>query len=287
MITIEQKQYKTYILSDVQTKSELEIIPERGGIVTQWSINNQEIFYLDKERLMSPDLTVRGGIPILFPLCGNLIDNTYTVEGKKYTIKQHGFARDLPWDVISQSEEDGSSLTLSLKSNDLTKEVYPFDFEVTFTYVLQGKTLKIIQNYHNHSDMVMPFSTGFHPYFGVKDKTLLSFDIPSEEFIDQKTGTKYPFEGKFDLSWDEIDVIFTELTGNTAKITDSSRNLEISVNYDSSYSTMVFWTVKGKDFYCIEPWTAARNALNTKEKLLYLQPNTSLETRVEMTANFF
>ncbi|HEY9705745.1 MAG TPA: aldose epimerase [Allocoleopsis sp.] len=287
MITIEQRQYKTYILSDIQTQSELEIVPERGGIITQWRVNNQEILYLDQERFISPELSVRGGVPILFPICGNLPDNTYTIEGKKYTLKQHGFARDLPWEVISQSEKDGISLTLGLKSNDLTKELYPFDIEVTFTYHLQGNVLKIIQNYHNQSDRVMPFSTGLHPYFGIKEKNLLRFDIPSEEFIDQKTGEKHKFKGNFDLSWDEIDVIFPELKGNTAKITDLSRNLEISLKYDQTYSKIVFWTVKGKEFYCIEPWTAARNALNTKEKLIYLQPKTSLETQVEMTAKFF
>ena len=287
MIRIEQRQYKTYILSDVQTQSELEIVPERGGMITKWRVNNKEILYLDQERFIIPDLSVRGGVPILFPICGNLPDNTYTIEGKKYTLKQHGFARDLPWEVISQSEENGVSLTLGLKSNDLTKEAYPFECEVSFTYLLQRNTLKIIQNYHNQSDRVMPFSTGLHPYFGIKDKNLLRFDIPSEEFIDQKTGAKYPFQGKFDLSWDEIDVIFPELTGNTAKIKDLSQNLEISLKYDQTYTKIVFWTVKGKDFYCIEPWTAGRNALNTKEKLLYLQPKTSLETQVEMTANFF
>ena len=144
-IATEQRQYLTYILTDEATGAQVEIVPERGGIATSWQINGQEIFYLDKERFTDPTLTVRGGNPILFPLCGNVVDNTYTHNGKPYTIKQHGFARELPWSVVSQSTEDGASLTLGLNSNDQTRAVYPFEFELAFTYTLKGDTLTLSQ----------------------------------------------------------------------------------------------------------------------------------------------
>ena len=66
-IALKQKQYKTYILSDETANSALEVVPERGGIATSWLVEGKEIFYLDAERFANPDLTVRGGIPILFP----------------------------------------------------------------------------------------------------------------------------------------------------------------------------------------------------------------------------
>jgi len=79
-VSSEQKQYNTYTLSDDSSGSQIEVVPERGGIVTSWKINGQEVFYLDTERFTHPDLSVRGGNPILFPLCGNLPDNTYYVD---------------------------------------------------------------------------------------------------------------------------------------------------------------------------------------------------------------
>jgi galactose mutarotase-like enzyme len=129
-IAVEQGQYKTYTLSDQTTKTSLEVIPERGGIVTRWRVQGQEIFYLDVPRLTDPTLTVRGGIPILFPICGNLPANTYTLNGQSYTLKQHGFARELPWEVVDQATDDRASITLSLTSNDQTRAVYPFDFQL-------------------------------------------------------------------------------------------------------------------------------------------------------------
>lgn len=286
-IAQEQQQYKTYILSDSSAQSQLEVIPERGGIITSWRIQGKEILYLDAERFANPELSVRGGIPILFPICGNLPDNTYTYKGQQYTLKQHGFARDLPWEVTDSVTQDLVSLTLVLNSNEQTRAVYPFDFQLAFTYQLLGNSLDLQQRYTNHSKVdVMPFSTGLHPYFGTSDKTQLKFEIPATEFQEQKTKTTHPFSGKFDLSLDEIDVAFRQLGERSASVTDPSLRLQLQLGWDDKYSALVFWTVKGKDFYCLEPWSAPRNALNTGEQLIHLEPGASCETLVHMTANF-
>ncbi len=286
-IELKQQQYQTYILSDDDTQSSVEVVPERGGIVTSWRFQGQEIFYLDVDRFTKPDLSVRGGIPILFPICGNLPDNTYTYSGKQYTLKQHGFARELPWEATEQVTDSLASLTLVLNSNEQTRAVYPFDFQVAFTYQLKGNTIKIQQRYTNHSATPMPFATGLHTYYWTPDKTQLQFEIPASEYWEQHHQTPQPFSGNFDWNKDEIDVAFLSLSGNSATVTDNQRRLQLVLDYDDSYTTLVFWTVKGKDFYCLEPWSAPRNALNTGNHLLELAPGASLTTMVQMRANFF
>lgn len=285
-IALNHQQYKTYILTDQDADSSLEVVPERGGIITSWSLQGQDILYLDAERFRDPNLSVRGGIPILFPICGNLPNNTYTHNGESYTLKQHGFARDLPWEVTDQVTNDLVSLTLVLNSNDQTHAVYPFDFQVAFTYQLKGNTLEIQQRYTNHSTEAMPFSTGLHPYFLTSDKTQLQFEIPASEYQDQITKEVHSFSGTFDLSRDEIDVAFRQVNENSASVTDTGRRLKLTLSYSDLYSTLVFWTVKGKDYYCLEPWSAARNALNTGEHLIQLAPGASCEASVSLTATF-
>lgn len=280
----QKQQYKTYILSDAAAQSQLEVVPDRGGIITSWRVQGKELFYLDTERFTNPELSVRGGIPILFPICGNLLDNTYTYRGQQYTLKQHGFARDLPWEVTDQVTQAAASITLVLGSSDQTRTVYPFDFQLAFTYQILGNSLQIQQRYTNYSAEPMPFSTGFHPYFVTSDKTRLKFEIPATEFQDQKTKTTYPFSGEFDFNKDEIDAAFRQLSLRSATVTDTSNNLQLQLNWDETYSTLVFWTLKGKDFYCLEPWSAPRNALNTGEQLIQLQPGASCDTLVRMTA---
>ena len=280
-INLEKRQYKTYVLADGKSNSQVEIVPERGGIVTAWQIANQEIFYLDRERFKSPELSVRGGNPILFPLCGNLPNNQYNVQGKTYEIKQHGFARELPWQVGDQSIGDGASLSLILENDQETKKVYPFDFQLIFTYILKDNSLKILQEYKNLSDREMPFSAGFHPYFLCGNKNQLEIEIPSEQFQDNKTKQVNQFSGKFDFELEEIDYAFGDLKSLSSSALDKDRKIKITVAYDSFTTSLVFWTVKDKDFYCLEPWSAPRNSFNTGKNLHILQPAQSLKTFVE------
>jgi galactose mutarotase-like enzyme len=276
---------KQYIQTN---QSRLEVVPERGGIITSWQVQNQEILYLDEERFANPQLSVRGGVPILFPICGNLPDNTYTLNDKQYTLKQHGFARDLPWkSTQDQVTPEKASLTLVLSSNEQTRAVYPFDFQLAFTYQIQGNTLEIKQQFTNLSTEPMPFSTGFHPYFLTVDKNQLKFEIPSQEYQDQITKEIHSFNGGFDFNRDEIDVAFKQLSGKSATVTDNARKLKLTLEYDDTYSTLVFWTVKGKNYYCLEPWSGPRNAINTGEHLTVLEPQASHTATVRLTANFF
>ncbi len=286
-IATKQQQYKTYVLTDQNAHSQLEVVPERGGIITNWSLQGQDILYLDTQRFADASLSVRGGIPILFPICGNLPDNNYTYLGQNYTLKQHGFARDLPWEVTDQVTSGLASVTLVLKSNAQTLRVYPFEFQLSFTYQLKGNTLEIKQQFTNHSTESMPFSTGLHPYFSTSDKTQLEYQIPASEYQDQITKKIHAFEDGFDLSQDEIDLAFRQLSDTSTSVTDTGRSLKLTLSYSEAYSTLVFWTVKGKDYYCLEPWSAPRNALNTGEDLIELAPGASFEASVGLTATFF
>lgn len=281
-----QGQYKTYILTDAIAQTRLEVVPERGGIITRWQVQGKDLLYLDGDRFADPSLSVRGGIPILFPICGNLPNNTYSHQGKTYTLKQHGFARDLPWTVSDSLTQDG--ITLTLKSDDQTHAVYPFDFELTFTYRLQGNALIIQQRYANRSPEPMPFSTGLHPYFAISDaaseKNHLQFDIPATQLTNQIDQTQHSFSGQFDFEQTEIDAAFQQVAQQEASVTHPGHRLTLS--YDPIYATLVFWTIKGKDYYCLEPWSAPRNALNNGKDLTWLKPGAVIETEVKLSVAF-
>lgn len=281
-IAVEQQQYKTYVLSDETAASQVRVVPERGGIITSWRLNEQEIFYMDTERFSNPALSVRGGIPLLFPICGNLVNDTYTINGKTYQLVQHGFTRNLAWKEREQSHSNGASLTVNLKSNQETRAVYPFDFELNYIYTLQGNNLELRYRHTNLSQEPMPFATGIHPYFYAPDKSKLIFNLPSSQFQVKGDDTVQTFSGKFDFEQEEIDFAFINLSKEPAVVIDQSRNLKLTISYDNNYSTLVFWTVKGKDFYCLEPWSAPRNSLNTGKHLLTAEPGATVETVINM-----
>ena len=91
--------------------------------------------------------------------------------------------------------------------------------------------------------------------------------------------------GTFDFEQDEIDVAFTELSKHSSSVTDRAQGLRLTLTQSDDFSVLVFWTVKGKPFYCLEPWTAGRNAMNTGDRLLTLAPGASLEAMFDLTVD--
>jgi galactose mutarotase-like enzyme len=257
----------------------VEALPHRGGIVIRWNIQGQELFYLDEERLTDPALSVRGGNPILFPICGNLPNNTYTVGDQTYSLIQHGFARNLPWTVLKHTP---TTLEIALESSPETLAVYPFEFLFKMTYALEGESLVVRSHITNRSTQTMPFSLGFHPYFAVQDKSKLTFDLSAEQQFDNVMQQTQPFTGQVDLNVPELDLALFPVTRQTAAIKGGKRT--VALTSDKIFTTLVVWTVEGKPFVCVEPWTAQRNALNTGVDLTHLEAGASIEAVVTMTA---
>lgn len=279
-----QDRYLTYVLKDELSPSRLAVVPERGGIITQWWQGDCPLLYLDAERFGDPGLSVRGGIPQLFPICGNLPDNQFFHQGHTYSLKQHGFARDLPWAVVAQETEGRAALTLELTSSPQTLGQYPFPFRLRVTYGLRGQGLSITHHLRNLGRETMPYSLGLHPYFAVGDKSQIRLDLPAPRYQDQKNQTHHDFSGDLDWRAQELDLAFHPLSRHQAGFRDGEK--EIRLRYGDPYRWLVLWTLADKDYLCVEPWTGPRNAIHSGEGLQQLAPGAETRLTVEMTAIF-
>lgn len=260
----------------------LEIVPERGAIISSCKLAGQEIFYLDRDTLNDSSKNVRGGNPVLFPICGPLAGGTCQINGNAYSMKQHGFARNLPWDVVAtQTEEDQASLTLELKSSDATLAQYPFEFSVKLTYRITSSALVIDQKYENLSKEKMPFYAGFHPYFLAPEKTAVDLLVSANEYDDFLTSTNKEVEKviNFDLA-PEINGAFHNVKENSVTFGNFGLGKSIEIAFQHPYKHIVIWGLRDKPFICVEPWMGLNNSLNTGESVFYLEPNSSLETSV-------
>jgi galactose mutarotase-like enzyme len=279
------ERYETLVLADSTTASAVKLVPERGGIVTEIAIGERQILYLDRDRFDRPELSVRGGIPILFPICGNLPGDRYTWEGETFQLPQHGFARNLPWSVTNTETAADAAVTLTLKDSPATLAVYPFAFELTFTYRWSGTTLQIDQQVHNRSQRTMPFSVGFHPYFAVQDKSRLTFQLPVSVYSDRANQQSGQFQGMWDYDRDEIDAAFESISAGeslTAQVRDAAAQISVTLTGGPEFRHLVFWTVRDKPFYCLEPWSAPRNAINTGTDTIALEAGDSYRTFVAL-----
>ena len=279
-VTRRQAPIPTWVLHDGET--EAEVVPGRGGLVSRLRCGGVQILATDDEAVYGGGRNVRGGIPILFPTAGRLKDDQYVALGVVRKLKQHGFARDLPWKVTGEEVGGSARLAMELAATDGTMEVFPWDFRLTFTVEVAGRSLRILQSYENRSETPMPLHAGFHPYFFVPDseKGAARIEASSARAWDKVGGREVSLQG-FDLTAPEVSLSVFESGATLARLTAPSLpTVEIEVS--SELTHWVVWTLGGRDFVCVEPWTAPADALNTATGLLRLAPGERREMRLEI-----
>jgi galactose mutarotase-like enzyme len=276
--------FRIYELKEASTDSSVKICPERGGIVIGCRLRGEELFYMDRATFLDPNANIRGGNPVLFPICGQLVGGQYEWEGRTYAMKNHGVARVLPWDVIGTNAEGSASITLSLHSNNMTLEAFPFDFELRFTYRLEDGKLSIEQTYANLSDRPMPMVAGFHPYFALpgdgSDKNLIC-ETDATLLLDYNDGVRKPFDGSLDLGVRVESAALLDARKPEIAFPLGDR-VTVRLTYSELFKYIVLWSVKDKPFVCVEPWTALNEALNSKEDLLTIAPGQSLALQLHL-----
>ena len=100
--------------------------------------------------------------PVLFPIVGSVAKGKYFVDGEVFELPQHGFARDMDFEL--ESHED-NEIWFKLLATDETRKKYPFEFELRIGYELVGNTVVVKWEVLNNGDKLMPFSIGAHPAF--------------------------------------------------------------------------------------------------------------------------
>lgn len=273
--------HPTITLADTSAGSAAVLAPERGGMVIGFSVAGRELLYLDRATFEDPNANVRGGIPVLFPSPGKLTGDAWSWRGASGSMKQHGFARNLPWDVVATGTGDGAFATLELRSNDRTRAQYPWDFRAAYTYRLRGRALAIEMRIENLAASPMPFGAGFHPYFAVRDADKAAARIPTRatRAWDNKDKRAIAFTG-FDLTAAEVDLHLLDHGSTHASLTTGDVTIELRGSPELTH--WVVWTLRGRDFVCLEPWSGPGDALNTGDRLLVLQPGEARSLRLEI-----
>ncbi len=274
--------YHHWEYSNSEFDSLIKVVPERGGLITEWRSEGKELLYFDLERFLEKDKSVRGGIPILFPICGDLSED-YLISGKKYFLKQHGFARDLPWSINLLKDELG--IRLKLSDSKESRSCFPFFFTLLMDVFLKEKSLQISAKIYNQSQNPMPFSFGLHPYFQVSNTKKLKIDGLPEKCIDQTNM-------KVSNASDQIRILdkgvdFLSYPSSSVKLFDClSRNV-IELIHQEPMDTAVIWTDPPRQMVCLEPWTSPRNALVTGDRKLEIKPKEYIELSTIFKHNSF
>lgn len=212
--------------------------------------------------------------PILFPIVGRLKEDSYFYKNKKYTLTQHGFARDKEFELV-QNEAD--FIEFRLKSDKKTLEIYPYFFELYISYKLDKNSLIISYKVVNKSDEKIYFSIGAHPAFNTFDGDFLEFEnikTTKRYFLNTK-GLIYKSKNlnlensklvlHKELFKDDA-LVFNDFNIKQITLKNKENKSRVKVRFDN-FPYLGIWSKQNAPFVCIEPWFGIADEENTNQKI--------------------
>lgn len=237
--------------------------------------------------------------PILFPVVGSLKDLEYQLDGKIYQMKHHGFARDMEFKMLHQSEH---SLSLILQNDESTWKSYPFQFALVVQYTLNGKEL--VQQFRvlNRSEISMPVCFGGHPAFNAdpieefsvvfsQDETCKAnrLDVPliSRQQIEAIKTDRIDLDAS---TFDSDALVFLDLRSDKVSLVRRSGDYRIDVDF-KGWPQLGIWSKPAAPFVCIEPWfghadfTDHNKVMEEREDTVWIKAGGEFKKSFIMTFN--
>ena len=223
------------------------------------------------EYLWQADPSVWGRhAPVLFPIVGKLANDHFEYAGRRYHLKQHGFARDTEF---SLTEETADSLTFQMTASPTTRECYPFEFALEVSYRLVDTTVQVDYRVTNSGAGEMPFSIGAHPGFSLawgpgdaiedyhlqfeRAETADTRHLDDDGLLSQEIERVLTDSDRLPLRADLFErdaLIFLDLQSEKVSLR-SGRHPDRSVTVEfPGFPYLGVWAKPGAPYVCIEPW---------------------------------
>ena len=282
------------LISLTSASSTAQINPVGAALVSLNLAGNQVI---EKLRTSRPELYE--GV-VMAPWSSRIKDGSWQGEdGTSYQLEineparsnaLHGLVYDKTFSIGRKSE---SSVELEVTISPVAG--YPFEILLTVSYELEDAELVVSFKAKNIGGSKAPFGIAFHPYLSTKwlgdsasviSDAQLVFDLDENLLPKGKqkaTNTSKDLSlGKtikgagLDDGFTELD--FAEYYATTKVVNDSGQGVEIwqdeIFKHLVIYTTDDFETAAGvTTAAAIEPSTSPVNAFNSKEDLIWLEPN--------------
>lgn len=260
---------REHVLTSGDTR--IGVIPEIC-LVSHFQVASWDVLY----RPADTGNVKRWGLPLMIPNFSRLKDGIFQEKGT--TLPIHGFGRIMPWKII---EQNASSITIQLTSNDATRADYPYEFAFTSHIEAGEGSLTYTLTMENRNDEVMPIAPGFHPYFTVAQSSkarvevhgLPDFDVSAFQWDTQPPDNPYLFPHS----------VTVQIPGQgTLTIA------ELPANDRFALSTMQVWSEKvtapDHAFICFEPIVTSEDGLNRPSDRLNIPAHSSQQIILQLVA---
>ena len=213
-----------------------------------------------------------GRNPHLFPIVGNLTDDTISFDGVPYHMSRHGFARRSEFSVIEKSKD---SIVFHLQQSESTLQAYPFSFALNICHKLTDNGCSTSFEVYNSGSTTLPFCVGGHTAFqcpmNKRDQFTdyhlqFEFDEDAWALFPNSKGLLNPCNKIYSLHQTNIlplnhqifaekdTLIFEGLKSSAVSLLGPDGH---GVRMDfADFPMIAFWTVGAKQapYICLEPW---------------------------------
>lgn len=225
--------------------------------------------------------------PVLFPIVGMVWQKQYRSHGQTFSLGQHGFARDMDFELIEKTED---TVWYSLCSNSETAQKYPYSFILKIGYKLEGSSVKVMWQVSNPStEEDLYFQIGAHPAFywpllsnqdiaqgteqmktvlsrstergyfkfGCKQNTLSASQITQGGCYCTERNPITLADGFLPLdthSFDADALVFEDSQVDSVTLCRQDKTPYLALHFDTP--VVGLWSSPGKNapFVCLEPW---------------------------------
>lgn len=240
--------------------------------------------------------------PILFPVVGKYKDLTTYYEGQKITLPQHGFARDMEFEFVSQTED---CLWLAAVSTEETYQRYPFHFRLLIGYAISGAQIKVMWKVENPDSKTLYFSIGAHPGFlcpfheeRKQEDYFLAFDtdqplesrmVGPDGFIADETEFFYPDQGRLAIRaslFDHDTMIIENHQVHRISLLTPEGHPYVSVSFNAPLVGIWTQIKQNAPFICIEPWYGRSDRSSFHQELTRREFGQSVEPGKSFEASY-
>jgi len=207
--------------------------------------------------------------PVLFPIVGGLKDGVFRIDGCTYSMGQHGFARDMEFQLKSQV---ASEIWFTLNYDEETLKKYPYPFQLEIGYELAERTVIVKWRVVSQGKEPVWFSIGGHPAFLCPidpgtDQTQYRLVFDTKESIESscieggllgKNKKTYALrDGILPITadlFDEDALVVEKNQAHSVSLARANGEPYLTVEFDAPLFGIWSPPKKKAPFICIEPW---------------------------------
>jgi aldose 1-epimerase len=297
-VTTEARGGRTvYTLHDEASGAHASILPSFGFNLFDLSLpvagEVRRIVVAADDWADNPRSAGRNGIPVLFPYPNRVRAGKFSFEGRSYELPVnlgpnaiHGFAIDVPWEVVNHGTDDGGAFItgryqISKQSPGMLSH-WPTDATLELRYQLSGRALRLTATVANPTAHDLPYGFGIHPYFQTPlsprgDLKRSRVVVPASRYwvLDEflPTGERKAVDARLDFRNGQpiqglaLDDVLTGLAFDgdqcTCRLIDDTASAEFRLSFDRSFREVVMYTPPDwPGVISLEPYTQTTDAIN-------------------------